>query len=164
MKKLTIFLGAIAMIATTPAPAQIRGDEPVAVPRAVRQGIDFVYVDPQMSSVARKRQRPQNWLARMFSGDGGGRQGAPNPMFVDLARGLQQYQANWGALPQAKIPAGAALKRGSAASVSPCFVPGSGWLRAAAMTSNCYNAWPPTSRFTASARATESPARRRSRR
>ncbi len=113
MKKLTIFLGAIAMIATTPAPAQMRGDEPVAVPRAVHQGIDFVYVDPQMSSVARKRQRPQNWLARMFNGDGGGRQGAPNPMFVDLARGLQQYQANWGTLPQTKIPAGAALKRGS---------------------------------------------------
>ena len=115
MKKLNILLGAIALVVTTPSPAQYRGDEPVAVPSAVRQGIDFVYVDPQMTSVARKRQRPQNWLARMFSGDGGGasRQGAPNPMFVDLARGLQQYQANWGALPQTKIPAGAALKRGA---------------------------------------------------
>ena len=117
MKKSTILLGAVALFAAMPAPAQFRGDEPIAVPTAVRQGIDFVYVDPQMSSVARRRQRPQNWLARMFSGGdgvgGGGRQGAPNPMFVDLARGLQQYQAYWGALPQAKIPAGAALKRGS---------------------------------------------------
>ena len=113
MKKLTILLGAIALATTTPAPAQFRGDEPVAVPRAVRQGIDFVYVDPQMSTVARKKQRPQNWLARMFSGDGGGRQGAPNPMFVDLARGLQQYQSQWGTLPQTKIPAGGAMKRGS---------------------------------------------------
>ena len=34
-------------------------------------------------------------------------------MFVELARGLQQYQATWGGLPQTKIPAGAALKRGS---------------------------------------------------
>ena len=113
MKKLTIFLGAIALVATTPAPAQFRGDEPVAVPRAVRQGIDFVYVDPQMSTVARKKQRPQNWLARMFSGDGGVQQGAPNPMFVDLARGLQQYQSQWGSRPQTKIAAGAALKRGA---------------------------------------------------
>ena len=118
MKRLTILLGAIALVGTTPAPAQYRGDEPVAVPRAVRQGIDFVYVDPQMSSVARKKQRPQNWLARMFSGGdgaggGSGRQGAPNPMFVDLARGLQQYQAEWGRLPQTRVPAGAALKRGS---------------------------------------------------
>ena len=97
MKNLTILLGAFALLATTPSPAQYRGDEPVAVPRAVRQGIDFVYVDPQMSTVARKKQRPQNWLARMFSGDGGsGRQGAPNPLFVDLARGLQQYQSQLG--------------------------------------------------------------------
>ena len=113
MKKLIIVVGAIALVATIPAAAQ-RGDEPVAVPTAVRQGIDFVYVDPQMSSVARKRQRPQNWLGRMFSGDGASdRQGAPNPMFVDLARGLQQYQSSWGLLPQAKVPAGAALKRGA---------------------------------------------------
>ena len=34
-------------------------------------------------------------------------------MFVELARGLQQYQASWGTLPQVKIPAGPALKRGS---------------------------------------------------
>jgi murein L,D-transpeptidase YcbB/YkuD len=118
MKKHLMLFGAIALVATSPLPAQFRGDEPVAVPRAVRQGIDFVYVDPQMSTVARKRQRPQNWLARMFKGNGGGdnnagRQGSPNPMFLDLARGLQQYQANWGALPQTKIPAGAALKRGA---------------------------------------------------
>jgi murein L,D-transpeptidase YcbB/YkuD len=114
MKKHLMLFGAIALVATTPLPAQFRGDEPVAVPRAVRQGIDFVYVDPQMSTVARKRQRPQNWLARMFNGGGdSARQGAPNPMFLDLARGLQQYQANWGALPQTKIPAGAALKRGA---------------------------------------------------
>ena len=113
MKKLSFALGAFALLVTTPLSAQFRGDEPVAVPRTIRQGIDFVYVDPQMSSVARKRQRPQNWLARMFNADSGGRQGAPNPMFVELARGLQQYQGNWGALPQVKIPAGAALKRGS---------------------------------------------------
>ncbi|MBA3666758.1 MAG: L,D-transpeptidase family protein [Sphingomonas sp.] len=34
-------------------------------------------------------------------------------MFVDLARGLQQYQATWGRLPQDRIPVGPALKRGS---------------------------------------------------
>ena len=34
-------------------------------------------------------------------------------MFLDLARGLQRYQATWGRLPQTRIPAGAALKRGS---------------------------------------------------
>jgi len=111
--KLSLILGALAMVATTPLSAQPRGDEPVAVPRAIKQGIDFVYVDPQMSSVARRKQRPQNWLARIFNFGSSNRGGAPNPMFDQLARGLQQYQASWGHLPQTKIPAGAALKRGS---------------------------------------------------
>jgi len=115
MKKFSYALGAMALLAAMPIEAAPRGDEPVAVPTSIRQGIDFIYVDPKMSSVARRRQRPQNWLARMFSGDPGasGRAGAPNPMFVDLAQGLQQYQATWGRLPQVKVPAGAALKRGS---------------------------------------------------
>ncbi|MGH6706244.1 MAG: L,D-transpeptidase family protein [Sphingomicrobium sp.] len=100
------------MMAVSPVSAQPRGDEPVAVPRTIKQGIDFVYVDPKMSSVARRKQRPQNWLARLFN-PSSSRRGAPNPMFDQLARGLQQYQASWGRLPQTKIPAGAALKRGS---------------------------------------------------
>lgn len=102
------------MVSTTPLSAAQgpRGDEPVAVPRSIRQGIDFVYVDPQMSSVARKKQRPQNWLARLFN-PGSSQRGAPNVLFAELANGLQRYQATWGRLPQTKIPAGAALKRGS---------------------------------------------------
>ena len=107
-------LGTIALLAAAPLPAVPRGDEPVPVPRTIRQGIDFVYVDPQMSSVARRRQRPQNWLQRMFD-PGAARRGrnAPNPMFVELARGLQQYQARWGQLPEVRIPAGPVLKRGA---------------------------------------------------
>jgi murein L,D-transpeptidase YcbB/YkuD len=67
-----------------------------------------------MSTVARRRQRPQNWLARILDFGSSSRQrNAPNPLFVELGRGLQSYQATWGRLPQAKIPAGAALKRGS---------------------------------------------------
>src|SRR5687768_16807264 len=113
MNKLHWILGAAALFAATPLAAIPRGDEPVAVPRTIKQGIDFVYVDPQMSSVARRRQRPQNWLARIFNPGAGNRRNAPNPMFIDLARGLQQYQASWGRLPQVKIPAGASLKRGA---------------------------------------------------
>src|SRR5919106_3740446 len=104
-KKIFLVLGAAAMVATTPLAAQPRGDEPVAVPRTIKQGIDFVYVDPQMSSVARRRQKPQNWLQRLFNPSAARRsRGAPNPMFDQLARGLQQYQASWGRLPQTKIP------------------------------------------------------------
>jgi L,D-transpeptidase YcbB len=94
--KIHIILGAAALLAATPLAAQPRGDEPVAVPRTIKQGIDFVYVDPQMSTVARRRQRPQNWLARLFDfGSSNRNRSGPNPLFFELGRGLQQYQASW---------------------------------------------------------------------
>jgi murein L,D-transpeptidase YcbB/YkuD len=113
-KNLTLILAAMAFCVATPAGAIPRGDEPVAVPRTIKQGIDFVYVDPQMSTVAKRHQRPQNWLQRIFNLNfGSSRKNAPNPLFFDLARGLQQYQATWGRLPQISIPAGSTLKPGS---------------------------------------------------
>jgi murein L,D-transpeptidase YcbB/YkuD len=112
---LTLSLAAVATLLTaSPAVAQRtpRGDEPIAVPRTIKQGIDFVYVDPGMSNVARRKQRPQNWLARLFN-PGASRRGSPNPWFEQMQGGLQQYRATWSRLPQTKIPAGAALKAGS---------------------------------------------------
>jgi len=116
-KSLIISFGALALAAAAPSAAQTmpRGDEPVAVPRTIKQGIDFVYVDPQMSTVARRKQRPQNWLSRMFN-PAASRGSQPNPLFLELARGLQQYQDTWGRLPQVKIPAGAPLKPGASGS------------------------------------------------
>jgi murein L,D-transpeptidase YcbB/YkuD len=110
-----LIFGAAALLTATQAGAQRvpRGDEPVAVPTAIKQGIDFVYVDPKMTTVARRRQRPQNWLQRIFNFNSNNQRTTPNPLFFDLARGLQQYQGTWGRLPQTKIPAGATLKRGS---------------------------------------------------
>ena len=111
-----IVLGAVALFSAVPVAALPRGDEPVAVPRTIRQGIDFVYVDPQMNSVASRRQRPQNWLQRMRGFDPaaarGGR-GAPNSLFMGLAQGLRQYQASWSQLPQHIIPVGSVLTTGS---------------------------------------------------
>jgi murein L,D-transpeptidase YcbB/YkuD len=107
-------LGAAALLAAIPAYSAVpRGDEPVAVPRTIKQGIDFVYVDPQMSSVAQRRQKPRNWLSRIFSGSERSGRAAPNPWFEQLAQGLQQYRATWGSLPQTKIPAGPVLKLGA---------------------------------------------------
>jgi murein L,D-transpeptidase YcbB/YkuD len=115
-KKIWMFIGAAALIATTPLSASglPRGDEPVAVPRTIKQGIDFVYVDPQLNNVAKRHQRPVNWLLRSIGLDWafGGRRDQPNPIFIALAQGLQHYQATWGQLPQVKVPAGPTLKRG----------------------------------------------------
>jgi murein L,D-transpeptidase YcbB/YkuD len=112
-KKLHLILGAAALLASTPLAAQVRGDEPIAVPSYIKQGVDFVYVDPQMTTVARKDQRPRNWLQRIFRGSGEENRSAPNPVFLQIAQGLEQYQATWGSLPQTKIATGAALKRGA---------------------------------------------------
>lgn len=110
--KFRFLLGAVALAVAAPVYAAPIGDEPIAVPRSIKQGVDFVYVDPELSSVARRHQRPTNWLLRTIGLDRGDAN-APNPVFIDFARGLQQYQASWGRLPQIRIPDGPSLKRGS---------------------------------------------------
>lgn len=62
----------------------------------------------------KRKQKPRNWLQRIFKGFGSNRTSAPNPLFTRLAQGLQRYQATWGSLPQRKITAGPAIKLGSA--------------------------------------------------
>ena len=115
-KKIGAALCALALVAAMPAWAQPRGDEPLAVPRSIKQGIDYVYVDPELGNVAKRRQRPQNWLQRILNlegGSGGRERRVPNTIFVELARGLQGYQATWGRLPQVGVPAGPVLKSGA---------------------------------------------------
>ncbi|HYD25347.1 MAG TPA: L,D-transpeptidase family protein [Croceibacterium sp.] len=112
---LRLIFGAVALLAAVPLAAQPRGDEPVAVPSSIKQGVDFVYVDPQMSSVAIKKRKPRNWLQRIFGGSREDREqrSAPHAVFLQLAQGLEDYRSTWGALPQAQVTAGAALRRGS---------------------------------------------------
>lgn len=112
--QLKIALGAAALFAASPLFAALpRGDEPVAVPTAIKQGIDFVYVDPQMGTVARRKQKPRNWLQRIFKGSDDKRASQPNLVFTQLAQGLQQYRASWGSLPRTKVAAGPSLKLGA---------------------------------------------------
>ena len=115
-KKIRMFIGAAALVVAMPlsAAAFPQGDEPIAVPRTIKQGIDFVYVDPDLGNVAKRHQRPTNWLLRTIGLDWafGGRRDEPNPIFISLAQGLQNYAATWGRLPQVKVPTGPTLKRG----------------------------------------------------
>lgn len=110
--KFGLILGATALLAAAPLAAQ-RGDEPIPIPVSIKQGIDFIYVDPQMTAVAKPKQKPRNWLQRVFRGREETRASEPNSVFLRLADGLQSYQAIWGRLPQIQVPAGAALKTGS---------------------------------------------------
>lgn len=117
MKIYSLLAGA-ALALASPAAAQMFDPwGPIGVPVHVEQGIDFVYVDPQLQQMA-ARQQPMiqdNWMLRAI-GFGWGppqRQQAPNPLFLELRRGLDQYHMSWGRLPQIHVPAGAAIKAGS---------------------------------------------------
>ena len=63
-----------------------------------------------MSSIAKRHQKPRNWLARIFKGDN---RSAPNTLFQQLSDGLEQYRATWVRLPQTKIAGGSVLKLGA---------------------------------------------------
>ena len=83
-------------------------------------------------------------------------------MFLQLAEGLQQYQATWGRLPQTKIPAGAALKRGSTGKRVDLLRQRLGLSPGGGYDEQLFQASRPIRASTASARPTASPARRRS--
>ncbi len=110
------FLAAAALVASSPAAAQFWGpSEPIAVPMHIEQGVDFVYTDPQLKLAQQQGQQPfGNPMLRNLGFDWGQPQSEPNPLFIELHRGLQQYQMRWARLPQLGIPAGPALKAGSA--------------------------------------------------
>ncbi|MGI8705930.1 MAG: L,D-transpeptidase family protein [Sphingomicrobium sp.] len=97
-----------------------QGDEPVGVPSNVEQGIDFVYVDPKLKALADQPRQSDNWMLRSVGYDWGPGWGSgqdagqgrdsPNPIFVELRRGLDEYRMRWGSLPQIQIPQGVTLK------------------------------------------------------
>ena len=87
--------------------------EPVEVPPSIQQGVDLIYIDPDMQKAISHRDAEvkefglQNWT------------GAPidlfmpvNQIYTDLRRGLMKYEARWGDLPDVQIPDGPALKLG----------------------------------------------------
>jgi murein L,D-transpeptidase YcbB/YkuD len=88
--------------------------EPVDIPPSIQQGVDLIYIDPEIAPAVRKRDAI---LDELGVDD---RPGAAidllvptSPIFTQLRRGLARYRSNWSALPQTKIPSGAALKPGS---------------------------------------------------
>ena len=70
--------------------------EPVEVPPSIQQGVDLIYIDPDMQKAISHRDAEvkefglQNWT------------GAPidlfmpvNQIYTDLRRGLMKYEARW---------------------------------------------------------------------
>lgn len=88
--------------------------EPVEIPASVKQGLDLIYIDPEIAPALQKRDT----LLKEIGLDD--RLGSPvdlllplNPIYTDLRRGLARYRQDWAGLPQVALAAGPALKTGS---------------------------------------------------
>lgn len=108
----TVFAAAsltVAANATPPLP-----DEPIALPPAVEQGVDMVYIDPEISGNIRWRNTKLDDVTfARYAGAPLDLIQAINPLYANLRRGLVAYQRTWGVLPQFTMPPGPALTLGS---------------------------------------------------
>src|SRR5579864_7636107 len=109
---LTMFAAVSLSVAASATPQQ--PEEPVALPAAVEQGVDMVYIDPEIAGNIRWRNTKLDDVTfARYAGAPLDLIQAINPLYADLRRGLVDYQKKWGALPQFTMPAGPALMIGS---------------------------------------------------
>lgn len=108
------FAGLAALLAV-PALAQETPIEPIELPPSIEQGVDLIYIDPQIKpEIDRRNELLQRFGLEEWAG-------APIDLFVpvndtytELRRGLMKYRERWGSLPQVQVPAGTVvMKAGS---------------------------------------------------
>lgn len=108
----TVFAAASLSVAASATPRQ--PEEPVALPPAVEQGVDMVYIDPEIAGNIRWRNTKLDDVTfARYAGAPLDLIQAINPLYADLRRVLVDYQKKWGALPQFTMPAGPDLTIGS---------------------------------------------------
>ena len=105
---------ALAAVLSAPALGQDIPIEPIDLPPSIEQGVDLIYIDPEIKPEIDRR----NELLESFGLEDW--TGAPIDLFVpvndtytELRRGLMKYRQRWGALPDVQIPEGAVMKAGS---------------------------------------------------
>jgi murein L,D-transpeptidase YcbB/YkuD len=107
-------LTVLVAVLSVPALAQEQPLEPVEIPPSIDQGVDLIYIDPEIKpEIDRRNELLQSMGFKDWTG-------APIDLFVPvndtytkLRRGLMKYDARWGALPDVAIPTGASMKLGS---------------------------------------------------
>ena len=108
----TVFAAASLSVAASATPQQ--PEEPGALPPAVEQGVDMVYIDPEIAGNIRWRNTKLDDVTfARYAGAPLDLIQAINPLYADLRRVLVDYQKKWGALPQFMMPSGPALTIGS---------------------------------------------------
>jgi murein L,D-transpeptidase YcbB/YkuD len=110
-----VLLLAVASSSLAPAAtARFQPLEPIALPPAVEQGVDMVYIDPEIAVDIRWRNTKLDDVTfARYAGAPLDLIQATNPLYTELRRGLVGYQKLWGALPQFRIAPGPTLRAGS---------------------------------------------------
>ena len=109
------FLAPLVASAALAAPRESYPIEPVAIPPSIRQGVDLIYIDPEIAPATQARDALLDEL---------GIENVPgaavdlflpiSPLYTDLRRGLSLYRSDWSGLPQLQVEAGPALRKGAA--------------------------------------------------
>jgi L,D-transpeptidase YcbB len=107
-------IAALAAAVSAQAFARPQPIEPIEIPPSIDQGVDLIYIDPEIKPEIEKRDA----LLKSFGFKDW--TGAPidlfvpvNDMYTQLRRGLMKYKERWGSLPQIQIPTGAVMKLGA---------------------------------------------------
>jgi murein L,D-transpeptidase YcbB/YkuD len=109
---LTVFAAALLSLPARASPQQ--PEEPIALPGAVEQGVDMVYIDPEIPGNIRWRNTKLDDVSfARYAGAPLDLIQAINPLYASLRRGLVEYQKKWGALPQFAMSVGPPLTIGS---------------------------------------------------
>ena len=108
-------VAAAAVLLSAPAFAQGIPIEPVEVPPSIEQGVDLIYIDPEIKpEIDRRDQLLQSMGFEDWSGAPIDLYVPVNDTYTQLRRGLMKYRQRWGSLPQLQVPTGAvAMKAGS---------------------------------------------------
>ena len=87
--------------------------EPVEIPPSIQQGVDLIYIDPDIAPAVRKRDALLEELGIEDElGSAADLLVPASATYTQLRRGLARYRSTWSSLPQTSIAAGGALKAG----------------------------------------------------
>jgi murein L,D-transpeptidase YcbB/YkuD len=111
-------LAASALAGGLPVAASARPSshpiEPVEIPPSIQQGVDLIYIDPEIAPELRQRDALLKELG--MSDEPGAAVDLllpASPVYTALRRGVMRYRGEFGALPAVEIPAGPAIKPGA---------------------------------------------------
>ena len=120
-----MFAAALLSVPASAIPQQ--PEEPIALPGAVEQGVDMVYVDPEIPGNIRWRNTKLDDVTfARYAGAPLDLIQAINPLYASLRRGLVEYQKKWEFFPNSRCPWDPLSRSDPKGSASRYFVSASG--------------------------------------